>query len=175
MTDAVARRRGIRRLPAGGYRVRLGTRERDLLRSLPGQLRPLLSGESDLDTASGWVRERLFPAAYDDPVDELEYRELVGTDPSQDRLAAVEDFARTLDGGTVRRGSWSADLTPEQADAWLSAINDARLTLAMVVGITDESRWTAAAARSDPTTVALAWLGWLQEDLLHALMTTLDD
>ncbi len=167
--------RGVRRLSEGGYRVRLGTRERDLLRSLPGQLRPLLSGDRDLDTGSGWVRERLFPAAYDDPMDELEYRQLVGTSPADDRLAAVEDFAATLDGGAVRRGVWTADLTPEQADAWLSALNDARLTLAMVVGITDESQWRRAAARTDPTTIALTWLGWLQEELLTALMTTLDD
>jgi Domain of unknown function (DUF2017) len=171
----VALLQGIRRLPGGRYRIRLTTRERDLLRSLPDQLRPLLSGERDLDTGAGWIRGRLFPAAYDDPVDELEYRELVGTSVTEDRLAAVEDFARTLDGGTTRMGMWSAVLTTDEADAWLSALNDARLTLAMVAGITDESAWTHGPDRTDPTSIALYYLGWLQEELLAALMGTLED
>jgi len=161
-------------LPGGGYQVRLGHPERDLLRSLPGQLRSLLAGETDLDTGAGWVRERLFPRAYDDPVEELAYRELVGTTPTDDRLAALDDFARTLDGGTAGPRTWSTTLTAEEADAWLSAVNDARLTLAMVVGIASEDDWPAAHQAGDPTAVALSWLGWLQEELLTALTTSLD-
>lgn len=166
---------GVRRLPGGGVRVRLSTRERELLASLPAQLRPLLSGQSDLETPTGRVRDRLFPAAYDDPLDQLEYSELVGPQVSEDRLAAVEDFARTLEGGTTRRLTWSTDLTPDESAAWLSALNDARLTLAMVVGIRDDGEWQRGPDRTDPTSVALYYLGWLQEELLAALMGTLDE
>lgn len=165
---------GVRRLPGGRLRVRIGAGERDVLRTLPGQLRPLLSGERDLDTAAGWVRHRMFPAAYADPLDELEYRELVGNAVSEGRMAAVEDFAKTLDGGTVRMGLWTAELTSEQADAWLSALNDARLTLAMVVGITTEADWEHHRNAADPTSAVLSYLGWLQEQLLHAVMGGLE-
>lgn len=165
----------IRRLPGGGVRVRLSTRERELLASLPAQLRPLLAGEHDLDTPAGPVRGRLFPAAYEDPLDELEYQELVGTQPTSDRLVAVEDFARSLQGGSARRGWWTRDLDPDEASAWLSALNDARITLAMVVGITDEGQWGRGPDRSDPTSVALFYLGWLQDQLLAALSGALDE
>ncbi|MPZ87086.1 MAG: DUF2017 family protein [Nitriliruptorales bacterium] len=165
----------IRRLPDGGVRVRLSSRERELLRSLPGQLRPLLSGEQDLVTETGRVQDRLFPPAYDDTLDEMEYRELVGSQPGEERLAALEDFARTLEGGTLRRLSWLTDLTAEEADAWLSALNDARLTLAMIVGVTEERQWETGPDRSDATSVALSYLGWLQEELLGALMGRLED
>lgn len=166
---------GVRRLPGGGVRVRLSSRERDLLRSLPAQLRPLLSGSQDLVTGSGSARDRLFPPAYEDPLDELEYRELVGSQVSEERLAALEDFARTLEGGSTRRLSWMTDLTSEEADAWLSALNDARLTLAMIVGVKEERDWEQGPNRSDPSSVALFYLGWLQEELLAALMGRLDE
>lgn len=165
----------VRRLPGGGVRIRLTARERELLASLPAQLRPLLAGEHDLDTPAGPVRSRLFPAAYADPLDELEYRELVGSQVESDRLAAVEDFARTLQGGSLRRSWWTRDLDPDETAAWLSALNDARLTLAMVVGITSEEQWGRGPDRSDPTSVALYYLGWLQDQLLGAMSTALED
>lgn len=166
---------GIRRLTDGGVRVRLSSRERELLRSLPEQLRPLLAGDQDLMTETGRVQDRLFPPAYEDPLDEMEYRELVGTQPGEERLASLEDFARTLEGGTTRRASWVTDLTAEEADAWLSALNDARLTLAMIVGVTEERHWGTGPDRSDPTSVALFYLGWLQEELLDALTGGLEE
>jgi hypothetical protein len=166
--------RPIRRLPGGGVRVRLTVRERDLLASLPGQLRPLLAGEHDVQTPAGLVSGRLFPAAYEDPLDQLEYTELVGNQVSEDRLAAVEDFAATLAGGSLRRSWWSCELDADQAAAWLSALNDARLTFAMVAGITTEDHWRRGPNPSDPTSVALYYLGWLQEELLAALTGTLD-
>lgn len=165
----------VRRLPGGGVRVRLTHREREILRALPQQLRPLLSGEQDLDTAAGWVRERLFPSAYEDPLDEYDYRELLGTTVPDQRLAAVEDFARTLDGGRLRRLTWTIDLSADEAHAWLSAVNDARLTLAMVVGVTDESVWQRGPDSADPTNIVLHYLGWLQESLLNALTHALDE
>jgi len=169
----MVRRSGVRRTADGGVRVTLTPRERELLRSLAPQLRPIVAGERDLDTAGGWVRERLFPSAYDDPLDELEYRELVADGLASERLAALDAFAATLDGGSAGRSGWSTTLDPEQAHAWLSATNDARLTLAMVVGVTDESEWERRPNPDDATTVVLHYLGWLQEQLLAALTTDL--
>lgn len=145
--------------------MRLGTRERDLLRSLPEQLRPVLTGEAD----PGNARDRLFPRAYEDAEHEDEYRDLVGEYLVEERLDRLDAFARTLDAGEARRLTWTVELSADDAEAWLSALNDARLTLGVVLGITDESQWESGLDRSDPSTVALAYLGWLQEELLRAL------
>jgi hypothetical protein len=89
---------GVRRLPDGGFRVRLATRERELLRSLPAQLRPVLSGEQQVGDSG----QRLFPAAYDDLADEMEYRELVGDSLTQERLAALDRLSRGVAAGSTR-------------------------------------------------------------------------
>jgi hypothetical protein len=160
---------GIRPAAGGRMKVRLSTRERDLLRSLPDQLRPLLTGQVDV----AGVRERLYPSAYADPEAEREYRDLIGTSLVDERMEKVNAFAQTLEGGTVGRLGWTLELDVEQAEAWLSALNDARLVLGAVVGIVDERRWEAGPDERDPNSVALYYLGWLQEELLAALTGSL--
>lgn len=167
----MSRVHGVRRLLDGRLRVRLSTRERDLLRSLPAQLRSVLTGEQP----AGGVRERLFPPAYDDPLDELEYRELVSPGLLVQHLQALDVFARTLDHGQVGRLTWTAELSAEEAGAWLSAVNDARLTLGALLGITSEDQWERGPDRSHPSSVALWYLGWLEEELVAALMAGLPD
>ena len=157
--------REITALGDGHVRVELPANEYDMLHSLPEQLRPILSGEHDVAGA----RDRLFPPAYDDPQHEADYRELIGSDLADERLAALEAFADTLEQGSHGRRRWSADLTPEQAEAWLSATNDARLVLASVVGITSEEQWDEGPAEGDPAGAALWYLGWLQDALIGAL------
>lgn len=168
MTDLV---HGVQRLPEGGLRARLASRERQLLASLPDQLRPVLTGEED----PAGVRERLFPPAYDDPEEEAEYRELVGDDLLEERLDKLDAFARTLDAGEEGDDVWTLDLSEEDAEAWLSALNDARLALASIVGIQHESDWEAGPDPEDSTAVALWYLGWLQEELLSALRSSPED
>ncbi|MDP8969206.1 MAG: DUF2017 domain-containing protein [Actinomycetota bacterium] len=167
----MSRVHGVRRLADGHLRVRLSTRERDLLRSLPAQLRSVLTGEQP----SAGARDRLFPHAYDDPLDELEYRELVGPGLLAQHLEAVDVFARTLDQGQVGRLTWTVELSAEEAGAWLSAVNDARLTLGSLLGITSEDQWERGPDRNQPSSVALWYLGWLEEELVAALMTGLPD
>lgn len=151
--------------------MRLTTRERDLLRALPDQLRPILTGEERAEQ----VRQRLFPPAYDDPVDELEYREMVGPGLVAGRVEALDVFARTLDTGEARLQTWTVELSAEQAAAWLSAVNDARLALGSLLGITSEQQWERGPDRSQPSSVALWYLGWLEEELVTALMGDLPD
>lgn len=156
---------GIRRRAGGGVRVRLAPRERAALRALPDQLRPVLRG----DDAPERVVERLFPTAYDDPEAEREYRELVGDSLADERLAAVEAFERTLAAGDEGRLGWTVDLDPDEAAAWLSAINDTRLVLGAVLGIETEREWGEGPDPDEPASVLLYYLGWLQEELLAAL------
>ncbi|MGH3665041.1 MAG: DUF2017 family protein [Egibacteraceae bacterium] len=165
------RRSGVRRRSEGGVAVRLSGAERELLRSLPDQLRPILAGEQDAAGAVG----RLYPPGYDEPDAEAAYRDLVGESLVAERLDALEAFAQTLDGGQLRGPWWTTDLDGEQADAWLSAVNDARLVLGTVLGITDETAWDLGPDDQDPTSVAIYYLGWLQEALVGALMGGLPD
>ena len=163
--------RGIVPTADGGLEIRLSARERDLLRSLPQQLRPLLTGSEPAPT----ITARLFPAAYEDDEMEQEFRSLVGSDIVDERTAAMDAFAATLEGGTLPRGRWSAKLAPEAAAAWLSAVNDSRLILGGLLGISLESQWEEGPDDDNPTSVVMYYLGWLQEELVAALMGALPD
>lgn len=160
---------GIRRRADGAIRVRLGPRERAALRDLPDQLRPVLTGEA----APEGVRERLFPVAYDDPEAEQEYRGLVDGSLTEERLAALDVFEETLDGGEEGRLGWVADLDDEAAVAWLSAINDTRLTLGVLLGIESELTWEER-HDDNPASALMSYLGWLQEELVAAMSAGLE-
>lgn len=163
--------RGIVATAKGGVRVRLSQRERELLQSLPDQLRPLLTGDPNAPTVSA----RLYPPGYDDEKLEAEYRELIGSDLVTQRLAAMDAFAETLDGGSVTLGRWTTELDAAGAEAWLSAINDGRLILGELLGITEEADWEGGPTDENPTSVVMYYLGWLQEELVSALMGSLPD
>jgi hypothetical protein len=163
--------RGVVARAGGGVRVRLSQRERELLQSLPDQLRPLLYG----DAAAPTITARLYPPGYDDAKLEAEYRDLVGSDIQSQRVQAMDAFARTLAAGSESRGRWTADLDGEDAAAWLSAVNDARLILGELVGISEESDWEGGPSEDDPTGVVLYYLGWLEEELVGALSELLPE
>ena len=161
--------RGIVPARDGGVTVNLSQRERDLLRSLPEQLRPLLSGELPAPTISA----TLFSRGYDDDELESEYRSLAGDDIVAQRVSALDAFAESLEGGAVTRGRWRAELDGETAAAWLSAVNDGRLVLGALLGIVDESQWESGPSDDNPASVVMHYLGWVEEELVQALMTTL--
>jgi hypothetical protein len=162
---------GVQRRPDGTIRIRLRRGERELLDSLAAQLVPLVRGQAG--TAA--LRSRLYPSAADDPAVDAAYRELVGDNLQAERLESLQTFADTLQQGKPGRcGGWSVELDPDQAAAWLSVVNDARLVLAEVVGITTEADWEADPEPEDATTVALYYLGWLEDQLVEALSGALD-
>lgn len=81
------------------------------------------------------------------------------------KLAAAQVILQTIpeSGGKVL-------LTPEQADAWLSAINDIRLALGTNLGI--EAETPDEIDRSDPRAGQLDiyhWLTWIQDSLVQVL------
>jgi hypothetical protein len=145
----------------GGYLLRLPEEERQLLRSLPDELRSLLEvmpGDPAL--------RRLFPRAYEDEQDEAAYRELMGNELAEDRNRALQVLSETA---TAER------LTAEQAQAWLTALNDLRLVLGTRLDVTDESLLEGLAendARA-PELALYAYLSWLQEQLVEALSAEL--
>jgi hypothetical protein len=112
---------------------------------------------------------RLLPDAYrDDPDAAGEFRRYT----EQSLRSAKQEVAQTVldtlpvDGGPVK-------LTRDQAQAWLRALNDVRLTLGVRLGVTEEfeDEW-GQLDPLDPRATAFevyAWLGDVQESLVQAL------
>lgn len=168
------RRHGARRLPGGGLRLVIATVERDALRQLPDQLRAIVDGDATGHQADA-QRARLFPAASDDPETDRTFRELVGSSLAEDRVDQLQRFASSLQGGRAAAGDWTVDLDADEAHAWMTVTNDARLVLGNLVGIRSETDWERGPDPTDRRSLLLWWLGWLSEQLVRALMGGLED
>lgn len=145
-------------LPDGGIRLRLSRDERALLVGLTGELRALLEVEPDDPSL-----RRLFPPAYDDESDERAYKELTGHSLLDGRRQALEVLEQTAD---------RKQLTAEEADAWLRALNDLRLVLGTRLDV-QEDTFASDLRPDDPNAPALAvygWLSWQQEQLVAVLI-----
>lgn len=139
--------RAIKRLPDGDLRLKLGAQEREVLASLPGQLRELLSVAPDDPSV-----RRLAPPAYvDDREHEAEYRRLMGDDLADRRLAALAVLEETA--GRDR-------LTEEQAHGWLAALNSLRLVLGTQLDVHEDME-EMTVAPDDPRAPGLALYGYL--------------
>jgi hypothetical protein len=134
----------------------LTSEERDLLRSLPAQLRELLGSDDP-------SLRRLHPPAYgDDPEREAEYRRMVRDDLLRDRREALDVMESTIDADTLDR---------DQLGAWLGSINDLRLVLGTRLEVTEDLS-EEGVPDDDPRAPAFAlygYLGWLEEQLVDAL------
>lgn len=143
-----------------GYRLRLPPEERELLRSLPGQLRQVI------ETDDPSLR-RLFPPAYpeDDEADD-EFRRLMREELLEGKLAALRVVEETAD---------ADHLTAEQLEGWLGALESLRLYLGTQLDIT-ETTYEEELDPDDPNAPALAlygYLSWLQEEAVAALSASL--
>jgi hypothetical protein len=115
------------------------------------------------------VLARLFPDAYgDDPDAAGDFRRYTEPGLRSGKVAAARTVLDTLpeQGGRVR-------LSGEDAQVWLRALNDVRLALGVVLGITEDyERELDDAAGSDPRSAYLQvydWLTFLQETLVRTL------
>ena len=144
------------------YRLRLSTEERELLRTLPRQLRDLLGTDDP-------ALRRLFPPAYrDDPQRQAEYEGLVSPELSRERLDALAAMERTID---------ATELTEEEVTAWLTAVNDLRLVLGTRLDVTEELSEDGLPEDDPraPAFVVFVYLGWLEEDIVQALASGLPE
>ena len=152
-TEDVASR--ISRDGKGGYRLRLPEEEREVLRSLPAQLRALLeTGDASL--------ERLFPPAYEDEEANAEYGSLVHDGLLAQKLAALAVVEQTVDADRIDEA---------QLTAWLGALESLRLVLGSQLDVS-EATYTEELDERDPRAPALAlygYLSWLQEQAVAAL------
>jgi hypothetical protein len=152
--------RRIRRTRRGDFELRLPSEEREMLRSLPGQLLDLLAADSDEPDL-----QRLFPPAYaGDREAESEYRSLVGSELVESHQEALRVMAATLD---------QSRLDEEQMTAWLTGLNELRLVLGTRLDVSEDQ---APLAPSDPAAPAMAlygYLTWLQQQAVEALSEAL--
>ena len=151
-------RKSIRRTRQGDFEVRLSDEERELLRSVPSQMREALaSGPTDPALA------RLFPTAYPEDAElDAEYRRLMGDELAAGRLEALATLEASID---ARR------LDHDQALAWTRAINDVRLLLGTRLDVTEDQA-SQQLRPDDPKAPALAmyhYLSFLEEQLVEAL------
>lgn len=154
--------RRVRRTRRGDFQLRLTQPERDLLRSLPEQLRQALA---DDDPATA----RLFPPVFsDDPAGNASYHLLLHDELLEHHRGALDVMEATIDADR---------LDEDQMVSWLGALNDLRLFLGTRLRVTEDMAGEEI-DRDHPEAPALAlygYLGWLQEQVVEALAAGLPD
>jgi hypothetical protein len=125
------------------------------------------------------VLQRLLPDAYRDSVeDSAEFRRFTESSLSSAKVANAETVLATLTAGGLDITDESAppvevELGPDEVQAWLRALTDIRLSLAVRLGIENEEDAMLLDKSSDPALVAMGelydWLGYVQETLVQAL------
>jgi hypothetical protein len=146
----------IRRVAPGQFELRIPRAHREILRSLPGQLRTVLSSDHP-------GLRRFFPPAYpDDPVRTAEYDAMVRAELLAEKEKSLEIMEKTIDADRV---------DAELLGAWLSALNDLRLFLGTSLDVTEDT-YEQPIRDDDPNARALAifaYLGWLEELVVDAM------
>jgi Domain of unknown function (DUF2017) len=177
------------RATARGPRARFAASQAVIVRSLVSQVAELVGdGEQTADPAPAedWlaaqlglsdnselpadpILARLLPDAYaDDPEAAGEFRRYTEVSLRSGKVAAARTVLDTLPerGGRV-------SLSADDAQAWLRALNDVRLSLGVVLGVTDDfDDEVAGLSADDPRAAYIGvyqWLAFLQESLIEAL------
>jgi hypothetical protein len=189
---------GFRARRRGGVTARFAASQASIIRALVSQVEELIAGPAgeggtapgrggtepgplaDLEALLGStggaadppddpVLARLLPDAYRDDTEAAgEFRRFTEQELRSGKLAAAQTVLDTLpeDGGRV-------ELTEEDAQVWLRALNDVRLALGVRLEITeDTAQHTQDLDPADPRSAYLwvyDWLTYLQETLVRAL------
>jgi hypothetical protein len=191
--------RPFKRRRRGGLYATFEPGEAHLLASLSGQVVELLrdrngAAESDTDPLAAQlglggpslppedpVLLRLLPDAYrDDPDDAGEFRRFTERSLTASKVANAEALIGSLvDGGLTfgedpeEAGTIEVELDEAAVQAWLRALTDVRLALAVRLGIESEEDLEVVAESDDEAVVAMSdvyeWLGYVQETLVAAL------
>jgi hypothetical protein len=121
------------------------------------------------------VVSRLFPDAYPDaPRESADFRRFT----EGDLKTAKIDQAGAILAALPEEGGGEIRLDPEAAEAWLRALNDARLALGIRLDITDDTLLDMEfdeAVRDDPASPRVfqlsvySYLGYLQDSLLSCV------
>lgn len=124
----------------------------------------------DVSTPDDPAVARLFPDAYgDDAAAADEFRRYTESDLRAGKRGAATAALRQLQ--PLLAGGGRLVLDREEADTWLSWLNDIRLVLGTRLEVTEETYEDDLDA-DDPraqVTQVYSWLGWLQESLLSCV------
>jgi hypothetical protein len=149
-------------------RLRFNIAESHVLEQLFTELQAIL--EPGALAPSDPVRERLYPAAYDDPDDAQAYRELTEAGLREDRDARVDQcLAELLTGRSLRRTEVLLDA--DASERWMRVLNDLRLTFGTQLGISEDDEYELD--EGDPQVHLRArylWLTALQDALVTTVM-----
>lgn len=105
-------------------RVRLEPPVRELIASMVDQLRELLLVDD------GEALARSYPTAYpDDPDRQADYHDVVHDQLLMARLEAIDVVEATID---------AEELTVDEADAWLTTVNQVRLVLGTRLDVSED-------------------------------------
>jgi hypothetical protein len=184
----------------GGVAAHFGTGQAGIIRSLVSQVAELVGGPEAADSdppgpepAAGDapsaaaeleaelglsdnvtlpadpILARLLPDAYsEDPGAAAEFRRYTELSLRSGKVAAARSVLAALPAGGGR-----VMLTEADAQVWLRALNDVRLALGVVLGVTDDfEEQVGQMPASDPRAAYVGvyeWLGYLQESLVEAL------
>jgi hypothetical protein len=184
----------------GGVVATFEIGEAHLLASLAGQVVELLrdrngADESDADPLAAQlgmggpslppedpVLQRLLPDAYrDDPDDAGEFRRFTERSLTTVKVLNAETLIGSLVDGGLTFGEMpeedddpvEVELDPDEVQAWLRALTDVRLSLAVRLGIESDEDTLLVASSEDDAIAAMSdifeWLGYVQETLIAAL------
>ncbi|MGJ6981422.1 DUF2017 domain-containing protein [Aestuariimicrobium soli] len=118
------------------------------------------------------ITARLFPAAYtDDPEAAYDFRRFTQAD---ERRRKIAECRRVLDDLEHLSSSGRVRIPADHQQDWLRTLNNLRLVLSVLLGITDEISADEAAQLPDDDPRAVvhhyyAWLGWMLESLLETM------
>lgn len=164
---AVVVSKPIKRRRDGSLQVRLPTAGVNLLRDAIGSLLDRLDPADEQQV-------RLFPRAYADDADEARFRELTHGYLIAAKQASMRILSELLEEARSGRGEVSElILDDDQVSALLGCLNDLRLVLGTMLGVTDDAQPTGLLRPDDPEAAqvnAYLWLGALQEGLLEVLL-----
>ncbi len=174
---------GFRRNRHGQIWLHLGPQDRSLLGDLLAQLATMLGPSPDAEPADPLAAlvgidphatrpedpalARLFPDAYEDAEEADEFRRFTQAELRTAKLAHLD-----LATASLTRPD-PTELSQAEAQAWLGALNDLRLTLGARLEITLEGADPVAGLPEDDPMRGLAmvydWLTYHQDRLVHAL------
>ncbi len=164
-----------RRRRDGRVVVTLAAREAQLLRWVLDDLAAVVSARDD-----GEIARRLYPRAYLDPTEEeaeQQWQALVHDDLVRERAGAVAAMIADIDGAeAVSRDRVRATLDDEQQSQWVRVLNDARLALGTVLGVSEDAEPSLPA--DDPRVELLHlyyWVTALQAELVDLLLDALPE
>jgi hypothetical protein len=159
----------------GGATVRFEDVEVAALRDLAAQVGQVLGGGVP-EHGSDPIRDRLFPRAYIDPTEdraESDFQSVVHEDLVRAKSDAVAALIADLDASAGRRDRVTLELDRAGVEEWVGALNDVRLTIGVVLGVTEDDADDEDPPADDPRAAGLAtyhWLTWVQGTLVEVLM-----